>query len=674
MDKSNYSNKERVKDSNDYILSQQSDVYKNILTYNNSEQVESENYTSSNLINKSRQDKEVNEPEKKYSFSPQKRKQSHNKGTLIKHSELEPIYENTENFYSERKVSPGSEEKNNYYYDEADERREHWESNMLKKEVLPNERFNIKTLNNNKSSVKELRSIKKNRRSSKASFIDIKGDSPLKNQKSLNMEEAVVKSNLNNYTQQTGDDNKSVSSRLTSNTNIALLNKNAISSNNLISKPPAVSNTGLSTISIPPKRVIPFSFKSESVTKNFKTALINEYKQKFQFNYRIFFYCLFFIVVFSIFYIVSEGLASQSKTTLNLFLILNYMRTDMLDYINKATDLIIKEGFNGKVRTAEKMKNNFEEIKDSFTKATKSMENMTNFFREHYSEVNDLVQYMNFLNNNSLCNEYAISNSLITEAIQNNDYSVIDTNINPDYNDTYAELNVNSAENKMVFTKPVFTDQIELYPFHKEYTSTESNSNDNCYSEYFNNFNSIKDKVTGNNSLPQNFYKYKIISQNVTYINVTQYSSYYAFCNSSFYREGLTQGLVQGIDFIWNIDNKIPEIELSTLKEKIQFLINIDIENYLLLVEEIYLPIMNLIIKEYSESNASEKLSLIFLMSKVKLSIVLSLCFVLLLLYYKANLEFTQILVFNRSIMLLIPSSAYKKKEQYFGLFMDSLD
>ena len=526
---------------------------------------------------------------------------------------------------------------------------------------------NIDSLKNNKN----VFPIAKKKNSKKFSLKDLSnGMNSEENNDNMQKLELIkvssVKNNGNisakNNNKSILDDMKSVESNIT---HITSNSSGTVNSNsNLINKAVETNQDYKQTLSENKKSSLHFS---ESVNKQLKISQINEYKSKFKFNYRIMFYCNFFIILFSIFYSISRELVNESIITLNFFFTLNKFKSDSFGNMDIIREMILNDSFNKNIKTKEEIDSNFKLLYSSYNDAIKSADSIDKFLRENNNELSVLQSYLSNLNNASLCVEYAAISSLkIDPKKRSNKDSVIRVN---DNNSPF--YNVTEVVNKKVFTKEIFAKEIEKYGiFNKAKNFDIIDNTDyslNKYLNFFKNSESILQDKTS--QLPYNYKSYTNSD-----IEITHYNGYYSFCNSSIFKNGFTQGVVLNLDFNLGVYQKMVNMNLSGLVEKIEFLSSIDLENYLMQNIEIYLPLIDSILSEYSENIAKEKILLVFLMSKVKLGIVLSLCIILLLLYYKANLNFTQSLVFNRAILLLIPPSAFKKSDETVDEFMRNLD
>lgn len=670
-----------------------------------SESMLSENKNLTSSMNDNHFNRLIKPKKRESSFLRDKRDKTKNFNSININSELEPIYENTENLFDIRKeqeyndslhnISNNKNDKSAYEYNSdfsylEPEKRDNWESKDLKVTDVPEEKFKISSINSlikTKNSNKDLTNTVDNRKDDKINSkrfslfnafkksVSIKKNTDnlsIKKEK-LNTQFSFAPNENTSYSKKTFkkrnilyEDNKSVLSMASSTTNAPLMSQKetkVLNTNASINKTTTQNhnNNTANQKSENTEKVDStnkasfFINKAENLVKDHKIRQVNKYKKKFIFNFKIMCYSFFFIILFSMFYFISKNLADDSKSTLEFYFILNTFYSRVLNFADLSRDFVINEGFN-KYRSDDSQRiNNIHTIFYYFRNVTMDLENINNFFRENPNQISSIIDYMAFLNNKSFCNEYSILNSYMVDS---NEYI---SKYNPNITTKY---NPDLLYHTQFFNKKIFTEEISQYDLFDDKSSLIG---DNYYKYFNDKVNSILSSISS--SLPRNYNNY-----NTSHLNLTKYASYYAFCNYSFYLEGFSQGMIKSFDELNNINDNISDLELNSLEEKLKFLTSIELDNYLLIVNEIFIPIANNIFIEFSETNAKSSISSLFRNSKIKLSILMVICLFLFILYYKANIKFTQKLVFNRAIMLLIPSSAYKKKEKFFGLFMESLD
>ena len=186
------------------------------------------------------------------------------------------------------------------------------------------------------------------------------------------------------------------------------------------------------------------------------------------------------------------------------------------------------------------------------------------------------------------------------------------------------------------------------------------------YSDFLNFYNQYQILNTldlNNNSLNLCNY-FQQVYTNYTLYKVNN-SLILTFCENSFFEQGYELGIIKSTDLLLDFFDNLEKVgNLSSLDIRYKILSDISLNRVSLYYQEIYFPLqMNLTSSYYNNVQV--------LIDQINIVFVIKLCLILIygLINYVYYFSFThkmllEKIVFNKAIILIIPSFAYKKDEQ----------
>ena len=174
-------------------------------------------------------------------------------------------------------------------------------------------------------------------------------------------------------------------------------------------------------------------------------------------------------------------------------------------------------------------------------------------------------------------------------------------------------------------------------------------------------------------NINNNFTSYKFNKTNsfIDYIDYNLFNNLFMLCKSSHFKKGKVTGMFNILhtlyNYFGNVFNSTKITDKATLlyDEELNYIIN----EFILIYANIDSNVLR-----YFQSDVNYNINYILKISIVKLIVSIVISLIILLSYYKISKYFKKTLIYNRSIVLLLPTNEYQKNYYNVKDFFNNID